>query len=47
MRSAASTRHFFANETNFHLLLLAYNLVNWFKRRGLPLEFQYTTVSIA
>jgi hypothetical protein len=26
------TRHFMANETYFHLLLLAYNLVNWFKR---------------
>jgi len=26
------TRHFFANETYFHLLLLAYNLINWFKR---------------
>ena len=24
------TRHFLANETYFHLLLLAYNLVNWF-----------------
>ena len=30
------TRHFFANETYFHLLLLAYNLVNWFKRLCLP-----------
>jgi hypothetical protein len=26
------TRHFFANEVYFHLLLLAYNLINWFKR---------------
>jgi hypothetical protein len=33
-------RHFFANETYFHLLLLAYNLVNWFKRLCLPPEFQ-------
>lgn len=34
------TRHFFANEAYFHLLLLAYNLVNWFKRLCLPPEFQ-------
>jgi hypothetical protein len=34
------TRHFFANETAFHLLLLAYNLVNWFKRLCLPPTFQ-------
>jgi hypothetical protein len=26
------SRHFFVNETYFHLLLLAYNLMNWFKR---------------
>jgi hypothetical protein len=38
------TRHFFANETYFHLLLLAYNLVNWFKRLCLPPEFQATTL---
>ena len=38
------TRHFFANETYFHLLLLAYNLVNWFKRLCLPLEFQNATL---
>lgn len=36
--------HFFANETYFHLLLLAYNLVNWFKRLCLPLEFQTATL---
>ena len=29
------TRHFVANETYFHLLLPAYNLVNWFKRVSL------------
>jgi hypothetical protein len=34
------TRHFFANETSCHLLLLAYTLVNWFKRLCLPPEFQ-------
>jgi hypothetical protein len=38
------TRHFFANETYFHLLLLAYNLVNWFKRLCLPPEFQSATL---
>jgi len=38
------TRHFFANETYFHLLLLAYNLVNWFKRLCLPPEFQNATL---
>jgi hypothetical protein len=36
--------HFFANETYFHLLLLAYNLVNWFKRLCLPQEFQSATL---
>ncbi len=38
------TRHFFANETYFHLLLLAYNLINWFKRLCLPAEFQDATL---
>jgi len=38
------TRHFFANETYFHLLLLAYNLVNWFKRLCLPPAFQHATL---
>ena len=38
------TRHFFANDTYFHLLLLAYNLVNWFKRLCLPPEFQNVTL---
>jgi hypothetical protein len=38
------TRHFFANETYFHLLLLAYNLVNWFKRLCLPPELQDATL---
>jgi hypothetical protein len=38
------TRHFFANETYFHLLLLAYNLVNWFKRLCLPPELQNATL---
>lgn len=38
------TRHFFANETYFHLLLLAYNLVNWFKRLCLPPELPAATL---
>ena len=38
------TRHFFANETSFHLLLLAYNLINWFKRLCLPPELQRATL---
>jgi len=38
------TRHFFANETYFHLLLLAYNLINWFKRLCLPPEYQNATL---
>ena len=38
------TRHFLANETYFHLLLLAYNLVNWFKRLCLPAEYQTATL---
>lgn len=38
------TRHFLANEAYLHLLLLAYNLVNWFKRLCLPREFQTATL---
>jgi hypothetical protein len=38
------TRHFFANETYFHLLLLAYNRVNWFRRLCVPEEFQRATL---
>jgi hypothetical protein len=38
------SHHFFANETYFHLLLLAYNLVNWFKRLCLPPEWQPLTL---
>ena len=40
------TRHFFANETYFYLLLLAYNLINWFKRLCLPDEHQTATLQI-
>lgn len=38
------TRHFLANETYFHLLLLAYNLVNWFKRLCLPSQLHHVTL---
>ncbi len=38
------TRHFLANETYFHLLLLAYNLVNWFRRLCLPPSLQKATL---
>ena len=38
------TRNFTANEIYFHLLLLAYNLINWFKRFCLPEEFQSITL---
>jgi len=43
--SKIPTHHFLANETYFHLLLLAYNLVNWFKRLCLPAEFQSATLA--
>lgn len=38
------TRHFFANETYFHLLLFAYNLINWFKRLCLPPDLHTATL---
>lgn len=38
------TKHFAANEVYFHLLLFAYNLINWFKRLCLPKEFQNMTL---
>lgn len=38
------TRHFLVNETYFHMLLLAYNLINWFKRLCLPPQFQNATL---
>lgn len=34
------TKHFAANEAYFHTLLFSYNLINWFKRLCLPMEFQ-------
>jgi len=38
------TKHYAANEAYFHLLLFAYNLMNWFKRLCLPREFQNMTL---
>ena len=38
------TRHFRANESYFLILLLAYNLMNWFKRLCLPPEYQQATL---
>jgi Transposase DDE domain group 1 len=38
------TRHYLANETYFHLLVLAYDLMNWFQRLCLPPEFQSATL---
>lgn len=38
------SHHFAANEAYFHLLLLAYNLVNWFKRLCLPPDYQSATL---
>jgi hypothetical protein len=38
------TRHFRANEAYFRILLLAYNLMNWFKRLCLPPEYQQATL---
>jgi hypothetical protein len=39
------TKHFQANETYFHILLLGYNLINWFKRLCLPENFQNLTLN--
>ena len=38
------TKKFLANEIYFHLLLFAYNIVNWFKRLCLSQEFQSITL---
>ena len=38
------THQFAANEAYFHLLLLAYNLMNWFKRLCLPEEYHSMTL---
>ena len=39
------TKYFQANEAYFHILLLAYNLLNWFKRLCLSREFQTLTLN--
>jgi len=36
---------FAANEAYFHILLFAYNLINWFKRLSLPKEFHNLTLA--
>ncbi len=38
------TGQFAANEVYFHLLLFAYNLMNWFKRLCLPAEYHSMTL---
>ena len=38
------TKHWAANEAYFHLLLFAYNLVNWFKRLCLPASWHRATL---
>jgi hypothetical protein len=40
------TKHFAANEAYFHTLLFSYNLINWFKRLCLPVEFHNMTLNI-
>jgi len=42
--SSIPTRFFMANEAYFQLLLLAYNVVNWFKRLCLPPGYQAATL---
>ena len=39
------TKYFQANEAYFHILLFAYNLLNWFKRLCLPKEYHTLTLS--
>lgn len=38
------TNNFLANQTYFHLLLFAYNIVNWFRRICLPQRLQDATL---
>lgn len=38
------TNNFMANQTYFYMLLLAYNIINWFKRICLPAKFQNATL---
>jgi len=42
--SKIPTKNFLVNKTYFHLLMFAYNIVNWFKRLCLPQQFQYATL---
>ena len=37
---------FAANDAYFHLLLFAYNLINWFKRLCLPPGYQSITLAM-
>jgi len=39
------TKHFAANEAYFHILLLSYNLISWFKRLCLPVGVQNMTLN--
>lgn len=39
------TRSFRANQAHFHLLMFAYNLINWFKRLALPPDWQTKTLN--
>ncbi len=38
------TKDFAANEAYFHILLLGYNLINWFTRLCLPTAYQHATL---
>lgn len=38
------TNNFLANQVHFHLILLSYDLVNWFKRLCLPQEWNSSTL---
>lgn len=42
--SRIPTRLFLSNQIFFHLLTFSYNIVNWFKRTCLPMEFQKKTI---
>ncbi len=42
--SKIPTKSFLANQAYFHLLLFAYNIVNWFKRLCLPEQFHNATL---
>jgi hypothetical protein len=42
--SQIPTSRWVANVAYFHVMMLAYNLVHWFKRLGLPREYAHATV---